>query len=311
VARFSLLPGISAENRALALLGVSKFKEEQDMDRFANATSNDDVLWWSLAFESAYQATKDAEWLAWSELTFSGVYDRDFTDACGGGLLWDHELTYKNAITNELLVSAGTKLAATTGNSSYLSAAQRGADWLLRSGMIGAGGDGLVVDGISDAPGCEAGGGVYTYNQGVALSGLARLAQATGDYAYADAAAGIAAAALGGGSPLSQSGVLREECENGEVDGCDHDGKFFKGIFARHLGFMLEEGGGDGGLREFFGANSDSVWENDREGGAFGAQWTGPYLEEGGDGDDCVVNLSAFSLFNAEARLAAAEAKRN
>jgi hypothetical protein len=148
---------------------------------------------------------------------------------CGGGMTWNPRLLpYKNAITNELWISASIEMylefpgdencspfnGADQSDSDhaneedstrscedgggepedrevYLQNAVKGYDWLKGSGMMNA--DGLYTDGFhisgyeqnqSRTECDERNEMVYTYNQGVLLSGLRGLWEATGNTSY-------------------------------------------------------------------------------------------------------------------------------
>ena len=99
---------------------------------------------------------------------------------CGGGLWWNTDRKYKNAITNELFLTLAARLASgppirpgDTGTGPC------GPGTGSRSaGLIGPGG--LVNDGLTAD--CQNNGRTtWTYNQGVILGGLASLHQITGD----------------------------------------------------------------------------------------------------------------------------------
>ncbi|KAF1954960.1 Six-hairpin glycosidase [Byssothecium circinans] len=231
---------------------------------------------------------------------------------CGGGMNWNPKLLpYKNAITNELFISASVgmylhfpgddndspfmgvkkpdsdpkKLKAhehvntistaqpSTYDPTYLAAAINGYIWLSNINMTNA--QGLYVDGYhisgyetnhSRTECDERNEMVYTYNQGVILSGLRGLWEATGNLTYlqdghelvrnviaatgwTDADITLAAAGafarkqtpklysgpepLEGWAGLGADGILTELCDpNGD---CSQDGQTFKGIFFHHL----------------------------------------------------------------------------
>ena len=204
------------------------------------------------------------------------------TTLCGGGMLWTDQLTpYKNAITNELFVASSVAMylyfpgddnpepysvPGTPYNSSqalppipahdvrYLNAAIEEYNWLTTSNMTNS--QGLYVDGFhitgwtnsSDigTGKCDARDeSVYTYNQGVLLSGLRGLWEATGDEKYLNdgytlvqnviAATGWISATQQSStwSGLGSDGILQDLCD---VDGsCSQDAQNFKGIFFHHL----------------------------------------------------------------------------
>lgn len=195
---------------------------------------------------------------------------------CDGGMIWNPSLApYKNAITNELFISAsigmylyfpGDPINApflandqTPGdkekyphNPAHLKAAVDAYAWLKNSNMSGLGGlyaDGFHISGWRSAsnPGsrkCDVlNTMVYTYNQGVILSGLRGLWLATGSQDYLrDGHELINKVLRATGWPrtssrkwagLGRGGVLEESCDS-HVS-CSQDGQTFKGIFFHHL----------------------------------------------------------------------------
>jgi hypothetical protein len=136
------------------------------------------------------------------------------TDFCGGGIVWNPYMgPYKNAITNELFISASVDMYLYfpgDNNTSpfmlddvetldleptqpfdpkYLKAAVDGYAWLKNSNMTNN--KGLFVDGFhisnwkKNGTKCDARNNmVYTYNQAVVLSGLRGLWESTGNKTY-------------------------------------------------------------------------------------------------------------------------------
>lgn len=161
------------------------------------------------------------------------------TDLCEGGMLWSPYLDpYKNAITNELYISASVGMYLYHGdrNERYLANAMRGIEWLRASNMTNR--QGLYVDGfhISNANGvgkkiCDVRDEmVYTYNQGVILSGLRGLAQATGDVYYMMEGFQLLDAVVTSEERVGEivrGGILTEKCDIGGY--CSQDGQNFKG----------------------------------------------------------------------------------
>jgi hypothetical protein len=201
------------------------------------------------------------------------------TTLCGGGMLWTDQLSpYKNAITNQLFVASSigmylyfpgdniTNPSPVPGppyNSSdslppiqahdqrYLNAAIKEYDWLSKSNMTNA--QGLYVDGFHitgwmnstdiGTGKCDARDeSLYTYNQGVLLSGLRGLWDATGQSSYLNDGYTliqnvITATSWGQKNStwagLGSDGTLQDLCD---VDGtCSQDAQTFKGIFFHHL----------------------------------------------------------------------------
>lgn len=211
------------------------------------------------------------------------------TKLCNGGMIWSPYLTpYKNAITNELYISASISMylyfpgdanaspfgfhtppsgypPASPRDPKYLAAAVEGYKWLIASNMTDT--LGLYVDGYhvsnwsnnlppnSTKPlKCdERNEMVYTYNQGVLLSGQRGLYEATGAFSYIQdghkliqnviAATGwdLATGTVGNDADtkfdkwrgLGRGGVLEEACD--AAGDCSQDGQTFKGIFFHHL----------------------------------------------------------------------------
>ncbi|KAF1351233.1 glycosyl hydrolase family 76-domain-containing protein [Delphinella strobiligena] len=202
------------------------------------------------------------------------------TSICDGGMLWNPRFKpYKNAITNQLFISASismylyfpgdnnsfpfmaqemTSTNFTPGRQydpKYLKAAIDGYAWLKNSNMTNS--QGLYVDGfhvknwgLNGTVGtgkCDRRNEmVYTYNQGVILSGLRGLWESTGDPTYLHDGYTLihdvmTATGWSQGSPdssaqwagLGHSGILQERCD--PSGRCNQDAQTFKGIFFQHL----------------------------------------------------------------------------
>ena len=306
LANLAINPNVSEDvkTRTIDILG-RVLQESRDVI-FEKADSNDDVLWWSLAFDKAYKLTSNEEYLALAQLTFDHVLRDIDGNLCGGGVLWDHKKTYKNSITNELLLDVSTKLYETTGDSKYLDIAITSWAWFESSGLL----DGLVSDGLKDSPDCGVNlqGCPWTYNQGVLLSGLGRLRKFTGNNTLLVVADNLINVVIGGKNCLTDAEHILKEgnCEDGTSDSCNHDQKIFKGIFARHVGYYLLTLTTDERLErkeqgEFLRNNAASVWRQNvtdvHANVIFGHQWD-TYVETTG-GDGCAPMVSALALFNA------------
>ena len=231
----------------------------------------DDNLWWALAWVAARDLTGDGRYLDAARAVFAHSLT-GWDDTCGGGLWWNQDRRYKNAITNELFLTLAALLSARVpGNTGYREWAMRSWDWLRGSGMIGP--SGLVNDGLNAA--CQNNQGItWTYNQGVILGGLAALHEITGDQAYLRQGEVIADAALR--SLVDASGVLAEPGE-AKAAGGNRDIPQFKGIFVRYLhDFSRHRRRPEYGA--FLRANADSVLARARnEAGQYGLHWSGPF----------------------------------
>ena len=202
---------------------------------------------------------------------------------CGGGMVWNHNLApYKNAITNELFISAAIGMylyfpgdwnespflkdvniesdPVKPHNDRFLNAAIRAYNWLRTVNMTND--QGLYVDGFHiDGWGKNGSIGtgmcdirnemVYTYNQGVILSGLRGLWEGTGNISYLEdghrlmrnvirATGWSTTETLRSGkwSGLGRDGILEDYCDS--KGDCSQDGQAFKGIFFHHLILFCE-----------------------------------------------------------------------
>ncbi|KAL2155215.1 hypothetical protein VTH82DRAFT_3891 [Thermothelomyces myriococcoides] len=200
------------------------------------------------------------------------------TKLCGGGMIWNPRLMpYKNAITNQLFISASIGMYLHfpgDSNSSpyetadwpphdpvYGKAAQGAHEWLVSSNMTNKQGlyaDGFHISGQSTGSNntkCdERDEMVYTYNQGVLLSGLLGLYRATGQERYLNeghtlirnviSATGydleknkpvdqIQPDSVPRWHGLGRAGVLEEACDASAT--CSQDAQTFKGIWMHHF----------------------------------------------------------------------------
>ncbi|MCJ1320418.1 hypothetical protein MMC15_005757 [Xylographa vitiligo] len=206
------------------------------------------------------------------------------TSLCDGGMIWSPYLTpYKNAITNQLYISASVSMylnfpgdynsspfistskdsrdgklrPAAPRDPKYLEAAVKGYKWLVSSNMTNGKGlfvDGFHIKGWRDGRNSSTGSGqcdvrdeqVYTYNQGVILSGLRGLWEATGAWNYLEDGHKLirnVISATGWGiedaeegrrwAGIGRNGILEESCDAKGF--CSQDGQTFKGIFFHHM----------------------------------------------------------------------------
>jgi predicted alpha-1,6-mannanase (GH76 family) len=263
------------------------------------ARSYDDNGWWGLAWVAAYDLTGDGRYLAAARTIFANLVTA-WDGTCGGGLWWNTDRKYKNAITNELFLALAARLHQRCGSDhdSYLDWAMREWDWFLSCGMIGV--KGLVNDGLT--AGCENNGGVtWTYNQGVILGGLAALYEITQQAAYlrqGEAIADSALSLLTSPASAEKPGILVEPGEAATAP-ADGDRPQFKGVFVRNLYDFYRQSPRPA-YREFVLANARSIWDNDRnQKNQFGLHWAGPF-----DRADACRQSAAMDALNAAVPLA-------
>lgn len=232
----------------------------------------DDEGWWALAWIDVYDVTKKPEYLATASSIFTdmaGAWD----NTCGGGVWWNSDHKYKNAITNELFLSVASSLAARATDPNqramYLNWAQREWAWFQGSGMINA--QNQINDGLDTATCKNNQQTVWSYNQGVILGGLTQLYALTNDNTLIASAKSIADATL---THLTDAnGVLHDVCE----PNCGGDGPQFKGVFLRNL-VPLQGVVQDPKYKIFADTNAESIWNKSQGPNyQFGVVWSGPF----------------------------------
>jgi predicted alpha-1,2-mannosidase len=231
----------------------------------------DDSEWWGLTWIGAYDLTHDAKYLDMAVTIADYVQGYWDPSTCGGGVWWDAEKTYKNAVTNGLYVRLTAELHnRISGDTTWLARAKAGWSWLTGSGMINA--SGLVNDGLTGD--CHNNGGtVWSYNQGLAIGAGLELSRATHDPAVLTTVRRLADAALD--SPaLVSGGVLTESCDAPDKT-CDDNAKQFKGVFARYL-MDLTDTTHDARYQRFVDTQATSIWTADRSAAdELGERWSG------------------------------------
>jgi len=285
LARYSKLSG-SAEFRP----AIANTFERNSAGKFLNQYY-DDEGWWLLAWAGAYEFSHDTRYLQMAETIFTDM-STGWDDTCGGGIWWRKDKHYKNAIANELYLSAAAKLATLVRDrhrrATYLDWAKREWAWFAASGMINE--QNLVNDGLDST--CHNNHrNTWTYNQGVVLGGLSALSKEAGDPQLMARAKSIALAAI---SRLTdKDGILHDSCE----PKCGADAVQFKGIFARNLG-VLNAAAPEPQFRAFLKANAESIWRNQDANHQFGVVWSAP-----SDVKNAATQVSALDALLAAAKL--------
>jgi hypothetical protein len=232
--------------------------------------ATDDTEWWALAWIDAYDLTGNQAYLDEAVTIMNHVNTLWDTGTCGGGVWWNQQKTYKNAVTNALYVELTAELHnRVPGDTAWLARATTAWNWFQASGMVDS--SGLVNDGLTLS--CtDNGQTVWTYNQGLAIGAAVEMYRATGDAADLGRARYLADSAVN--SPtLVSNGVLTESCD-GLTTTCDDNQKQFKGIFMRGLGALNDAVGG--AYTPFIQAQTNSLWTADRDSlNRIGERWSG------------------------------------
>ncbi|QSZ32067.1 hypothetical protein DSL72_001636 [Monilinia vaccinii-corymbosi] len=244
----------------------------------------DDELWWVLAWIQVYDVTGDVTYLN----TAADLYE-DSKSAWGntpcGGLWWDKSNSAVNTIENELYLTASAKLAnrlpdkkTSSGQGYYFEQALAAYAYLVTDSTATMDPTThLFNDGISMST-CKSNSGIiFTYNQGVILSGLTELSWSTSNHSFVALAVQISNAVLA--RLTTPEGILQEKvCE---PDACNVDEQQFKGIFTRNLAFLVERATGLDSqtlapFRDFLALNADSIIHHDTDkDNIMGVVWSG------------------------------------
>ncbi|MDO0929029.1 glycoside hydrolase family 76 protein [Streptomyces sp. TG1A-8] len=280
------------DNARITGMGSYTYTIAQTYDKNINAQGGqfrneylDDTGWWGLAWVAAYDMTGDSRYLNTARADADHMY-ANWNGTCGGGVRWNTNGNYKNAITNELFLQLTAALHnRIPGDTTYLNRARSEWSWFRNSGMIN--GNNMINDGLSDA--CANNGQpTWTYNQGVVLGGLTELYRATGDSALLTTARTLADAST---VRLQTNGVLREP---GEGDSCTGDGPSFKGAYVRGLG-RLNTQLGDHPYTGILASWANTAYTHDRNPlDQYGPHWGG-----GAGTTDYGCQQSALDLLNA------------
>ncbi|WP_322899521.1 glycoside hydrolase family 76 protein [Actinacidiphila rubida] len=252
--------------------------------------ATDDSEWWALAWLDAYDLTHDARYLDEAVTIANYVNGLWDTSTCGGGVWWDRERTYKNAVTNGLWVRLTAELHnRMSGDTLWLGRATTAWNWFTSSGLINS--SGLVNDGLTGS--CANNGQtVWSYNQGLAIGAGVEIWRATGDAGALATARRLADAAVA--SPaLVTNGVLTEPCDTA-TSGCDDNGKQFKGVFMRYLQDLDAVTGN--AYHSFATTQANSLWNADRDSlDRFGERWAGGGTSSAPNVSDWRTEASALS----------------
>ncbi|KAM0714334.1 hypothetical protein Q7P37_010121 [Cladosporium fusiforme] len=219
-----------------------------------------------------------------AHIFYNRVQDEFDTSTCDGGLTWNPALEpYKNAITNELFLASSmamyfyfpgdynTDPYPSVNYSSetnitlppmqflqphdpiFLDNALKEYEWFKSHNFTNE--QGLIIDGFhisENQTTCDQRNEmVYTYNQGVILSGLRGLWEATGDPKYLQDGYDLINTVVDAtgwnarGTPeanewsgLGRNGIMEDYCD--APANCSQDAQIFKGIYFHHLGIFCE-----------------------------------------------------------------------
>lgn len=204
---------------------------------------NDDQGFWGLAVMSAaernFSNPDDPEkaWLTLAQAVFNTMSSRWDSSSCEGGLRWqifqwNVGYDYKNSVSNGCLFNIGARLARYTSNDSYVEWCEKIWEWMYGVGLLTEGDWWLVYDGAKIEGNCtNMTKLLWTYNQGLMMSGCAFLFNYTLDPKWLERTENL----LVGAQVFFKDDVMYEAaCQ--PSDNCNQDQRSFKGYFARFLG---------------------------------------------------------------------------
>jgi predicted alpha-1,6-mannanase (GH76 family) len=256
----------------------------------------DDSEWWGLTWVQAYDLTGNRKYLDMA-VTIANYVDGYWdTSTCGGGVWWNAERTYKNAVTNGLWIRLTAELHNRIhGDRTWLEKSRTAWAWFSGSGMINA--NGLVNDGLTDA--CTNNGQtVWSYNQGMAIGAGLELWRATRDPQILATVRQLADAAIAPDG-LVANGILTENCDALDQT-CDDNGKQFKGIFMRYWTDLVDTTH-DRRYASFLDTQADTLWNDDRDAaGRLGTRWSGATSDDHPNVFDWRTQASALSALIGE-----------
>jgi predicted alpha-1,6-mannanase (GH76 family) len=186
---------------------------------------NDDITWAVLVCVRGYLLTGNRTYLEKGKDQFDKMYSRALTNSYGGGLLWHHTKTTKNACINGPAMVACCYLARATGDSSYYDKAVSLYTWskvYLFDPETGKVNDNVDLD--KNTGQLKINKWSSTYNQGTYLGAATMLYKYTGESTYLAEAQKIEEYIR---VNMYSSGVMNNENNGNDLPG-------FKGIFARY-----------------------------------------------------------------------------
>ncbi|EGV66206.1 hydrolase 76 protein [Yamadazyma tenuis] len=204
---------------------------------------NDDQGFWGLAAMGAAErnfsnpSDPSKAWLTLAQAVFNTMSARWDESSCGGGLRWqifqwNSGYDYKNSVSNGCLFNIGARLARFTSNDSYIEWCERVWDWMYGAGFMTEGTWWLVYDGAEIDGNCtNMTKYVWSYNQGLMMSGAAYLYNYTEDPKWLERTENL----LVGAKVFFDDDVMYERTCQGS-NNCNQDQRSFKAYLSRFMG---------------------------------------------------------------------------
>lgn len=213
---------------------------------------NDDIAWMVLVSVRGYFLTGNKSYLDKAKEQFDKMYERAFDYTYGGGMLWYHTKTTKNACINGPSMVACCYLARATGDTTYFNKAISLYTWskiYLFDAATGKVNDAVDLDKKTGL--LKVNKWSSTYNQGTYLGAATMLYKYTKEASYLSEATKIA---LYIRDEMYKGGVMNNEDNGNDLPG-------FKGIFARYARMYTVELNKTE-LVEWLQLNAKTAWDN-------------------------------------------------
>jgi predicted alpha-1,6-mannanase (GH76 family) len=229
----------------------------------------DDENWMALALIRAYDLQGDAKYLNEAKSLYANI-EAAWDPA--GGIWWDRAHTQKATASNAGPVITGVRLAARTGDASYLTFAKRAyAYWLAH-----------MVDPTTHAvtdhvnPDGTLVHYKFTYNEGLVIGAAVALYGATNDPQYLTDAHAVAGYMLSAETKMTADGAVLFDGTNTH---CGGDCQQFKGIGYRYLKTLYDLDPSHTEYAAVLDASAHAAWDLARgTGDVFAPDWSGPAM---------------------------------
>lgn len=206
----------------------------------------DDMMWWVIALNHAYELTGDTKYLNTAKAGFARVWNGSY-DPANGGMWWDFNHTGKNSCINYPTVIAAMKLFKNTSDATYLDKAKSIYSW-SRNNLFNTGTGRVADNKIGNNPGYTD----YTYNYGTCIGAAMLLYKQTNEVSYLNDAK--LAANYVKNTMCNTNGILPAEGDFNEQG-------VLKAILAQYL-VLLNAAAPDAGYATWIDSNLNSAWAN-------------------------------------------------
>lgn len=240
----------------------------------------DDQLWWVVALLKTYDVTGSTTFLTAANESFTSITLHDTVSTPCGGLYNSYPQqsgrVASSTIATALYVEAAAMLATRIPalKSHFIGLATTQWNWIAKNLLI----DGIIQGDSLTGTTCSNNHAFLTYIEGVSISALVWLYDATGQASYLSTAETIANNTMSGKFGMVDNGIVTEYCDATLT--CDPDEAQFKGVLMRGLKMLAwtNPKACGGTIPSFVKKNAASIWANSRgSDNLLGEAWAGPF----------------------------------